>query len=72
MEPGNVAVPGAVLPRAGRKAALEATRRRWDILTEQMRSGHEPCFQTEGRHACGETQCPWRAECLSMRAEWLR
>lgn len=73
MEPGNnVVLPGAVLPRPARRTALEATRRRWDILSAQMRSGHEPCFQTERRHACDEAQCPWRSECLSMRAQWLR
>lgn len=56
----------------GRSIPLQVTRWRWQILGEQMRSGHEPCFQTERRHACGETGCRWRAECLSLRADWLR
>jgi hypothetical protein len=57
---------------AARRPALLATRRRWQILTEQMRSGHEPCFQTERRHTCGEDRCGWRAECRTARADWLR
>ena len=60
------------LASPSRRSPLYATQRRWQILTEQMREGHEPCFQTERRHACGELACPWRAECVSLRAEWLR
>lgn len=56
----------------GRRDPLQATRWRWQILGAQMRAGHEPCFQTERRHTCGETGCRWRAECLSLRADWVR
>lgn len=61
-----------VLPGAARRSALEATRHRWRILEEQIRTGHEPCFQTERRHTCGEAACAWRGECLFTRADWLR
>ena len=53
-------------PRATR------TQRRWQVLYVQLQEGHEPCFQTERRHGCGETDCAYRQECLSLRAEWLR
>lgn len=59
-------------PGASRRSALHATRHRWQILTEQIRTGHEPCFQTDRRHTCGETDCRWRAECRPSRADWLR
>lgn len=55
-----------------RRSPLQATQMRWQVLTEQMREGHEPCFQTGQRHACGEFACRWRSRCLSLRAEWLR
>lgn len=56
----------------GRSIPLQLTRRRWQILGSQMREGHEPCFQTERRHACPEVECPWRTECVVMRADWRR
>jgi hypothetical protein len=52
--------------------APSRTQRRWQVLYEQLRSDHEPCFQTDRRHACPERDCPWRAECAGMRAEWRR
>ncbi len=27
---------------------------------------------TESRFSCKDTQCPWRDECLGLRAEWHR
>lgn len=67
---GDGGTPG--LAESARRSPLQATRRRWQILTEQMRQDHEPCFQTERRHACGELACRWRPECVSLRAAWLR
>lgn len=45
---------------------------RRSIWVQQEGRGHEPCFATERRFFCEETDCPWRAECLSLRAEWRR
>lgn len=72
MGPGQGIDAGATWLRPQGRQTLQATQHRWRILTEQMREGHEPCFQTERRHMCGVTGCRWRAECLSLRADWLR
>ncbi|MBX6419744.1 MAG: hypothetical protein IRZ06_01885 [Nevskia sp.] len=48
------------------------TARRWAIWLKQMAAGHEPCFGTEDRYTCADTGCPYRAECLRSRADWLR
>ena len=54
------------------RSRSDRTQRRWQVLYEQMQRDHEPCFQTDQRHACAEFDCPWRAECMALRAEWRR
>ena len=66
MPPNSSSALQTLAPAAGR------TQRRWQILYEQLQSDHEPCFQTDQRHACPESDCPWRVECGAMRAEWRR
>lgn len=61
--PQRVAVAGS---------RLADTRERWQVLYSQLRSGHEPCYQTEQRLVCTEYDCHWRTNCLALRAEWLR
>lgn len=51
---------------------LAATRERWKVLYSQLSSGREPCYQTEQRLVCTDDTCPWRQDCLALRAEWLR
>ncbi|MDD3762045.1 MAG: hypothetical protein PHP86_01980 [Nevskiales bacterium] len=51
---------------------MNPTRRRWQILNQQMREGHEPCFSTDKRQRCNEAGCRWRGECRSLRASWRR
>ena len=53
-------------------AARLVKAQRWRIRAEQEHLGHEPCFRAERRLFCRETRCPWRAECLSLHAEWRR
>jgi len=60
------------VPLVPAQAAARAKQRRWDIWGEQQRTGHDPCFSTERRIICEESACLWRAECLSLRAEWRR
>jgi hypothetical protein len=55
---------------SGRTPGL--THHRWQILYAQMAEGHEPCFRTERRHGCPEADCPYRPECMALRAEWRR
>lgn len=45
---------------------------RWRIWRLQIAAGHEPCFGTPERFGCDVLDCPWRARCLGLRAEWLR
>jgi hypothetical protein len=60
---------GLFTPAPG--AETVSARRRWQVLRQQLRDGHEPCFGTERRHACPEREtCPYRAECLGLRAAW--
>lgn len=66
MPPSFSSALQALAPATGR------TQRRWQILNEQLQRGHEPCFQTDRRHACVEADCRWRAECGTLRAEWRR
>jgi len=62
--------PIMVPPRpAGR---MRPAQMRWSIWAEQRRAGHEPCFGTDNRIVCEEVGCPWRGECLALRAEWRR
>ncbi len=42
------------------------------IRKQQVLDGHEPCFGTEQRYNCAETECPWRKPCQRLRAAWLR
>lgn len=46
--------------------------RRWDIWARQAAAGKRPCFASELRFTCTETDCPWREECRGLRAEWHR
>lgn len=59
-----------------RVAALRGRRdpagRRWRIWAQQAEQGALPCFATETRNTCQETACPWRDECLALKAEWKR
>lgn len=48
------------------------TADRWEIWSLQAEQGIEPCFATERRFTCTDTQCPWRDECLGLQAEWRR
>lgn len=52
--------------------SLRPVQLRWTIWGEQQRAGHQPCFGTERRMFCEELRCPWRGDCLSLRAEWRR
>lgn len=63
----NVLQPPAAPLRLARPV-----QRRWNIWSEQQGAGHEPCFGTDRRLYCEELNCPWRGECLSLRAEWRR
>lgn len=38
----------------------------------QRRQGKSPCCGSDLRYYCTDTECPWRAECFSLIAEWLR
>jgi hypothetical protein len=50
---------------------LQSSRhRRYQVWAAQQDSGMEPCFATPRRFVCDEQGCPWRDECLSLRAEW--
>jgi len=48
------------------------TARKWQIRAMQLQMGMEPCFSTEYRHVCRDTDCPWRDQCKVLRAEWRR
>ncbi|MGE5626086.1 MAG: hypothetical protein ACM3ZT_11130 [Bacillota bacterium] len=58
--------PVPVVP-GGRPASLRRI-----VWAEQEQCGHEPCFGTQRRLFCEESGCPWRGECLSLRAAWRR
>lgn len=45
---------------------------RWNIWRGQLAAGHEPCFATSQRFHCQDVDCPWREQCMRLRAEWLR
>jgi hypothetical protein len=69
----NAATQGRAEPAAPLAVTpISRTQRRWQVLYQQLQCDHEPCFQTEKRHSCKETTCPWRTECLALRAEWRR
>ena len=42
------------------------------VWAEQSQANHLRCFGTERRFTCEEVDCPWRAECMSLCAEWRR
>lgn len=44
--------------------------RRYVIWGMQVEAGHEPCFGTAVRFVCDEYECPFRKECLGLRAHW--
>lgn len=49
-----------------------ATRRRYAIWELQTAAGHSPCFGTSQRLVCTERNCPYRRECLRLKASWRR
>jgi len=52
--------------------SLRPMQMRWAIWAEQEFLNHQPCFGTERRLFCEERDCPWRSQCLSLRAAWRR
>lgn len=51
----------------------EAIESKVDLIREiQKVSDHRPCFQSEDRALCPESECQWRSECLKLIAEWIR
>lgn len=65
-------VMARVVTAPQRGVMRSGVQRRWQIRAEQQLAEHEPCFATDRRFFCEETGCPWRAECLALRAEWRR
>jgi hypothetical protein len=67
---------GSSAPQQDRRTAagsqVNCSARRWDIWAQQAASGKRPCFASEHRFTCMEADCPWRNECLGLRAEWHR
>lgn len=63
----------AATPVPGGDGSVETgtAAHRWQIRYQQLREGHEPCFASDVRN-CRSLACSWRAECLQLRAEWLR
>ncbi|HRQ65578.1 MAG TPA: hypothetical protein PKZ76_12085 [Xanthomonadaceae bacterium] len=52
---------------------IRSTRdRRYQVWSVQQSEGKDPCFATARRFVCDQFDCPWRSECLSLRAEWMR
>ncbi|MCE5232431.1 MAG: hypothetical protein LLF91_03865 [Xanthomonadaceae bacterium] len=49
-----------------------ASARRWAVWTEQEAAGTQACFATPLRLTCAKLDCPWRAECMKLRADWMR
>lgn len=49
-----------------------AKNRRYQVWALQQAAGLEPCFGTARRLVCDQRDCPWRAECQGLRAEWMR
>jgi hypothetical protein len=37
----------------------------------QRQRGEDPCFATDKRYTCNNF-CEWRADCVKLRAVWLR
>ncbi len=38
----------------------------------QNATRHRPCFQSESRMSCEESECQWRSECRKLIAVWNR
>lgn len=49
-----------------------ASRRRYAIWELQNAAGDTPCFGTCQRLICTDNDCPYRAECLRLKASWRR
>lgn len=58
--------------REGLAPARSASERRWAIWQEQEAAGQQACFATPLRLICTKMDCPWRSECLKLRADWMR
>lgn len=57
----------------GRSWPPAATRSRTAMIRRlQEEQGEEPCFRTERRLLCGQTNCRWRSECRRLVAAWKR
>lgn len=52
--------------------ARSTSARRWAIWQEQEAAGQQACFATPLRLACAKMDCPWRSECMKLRADWMR
>jgi hypothetical protein len=63
-------IGGVWAPLYGRSQNRRAQE--FSVWAEQERANHMRCFGTERRFTCEEIECPWRAECISLRAEWRR
>lgn len=50
----------------------DPARLRWDIWAQQAARGDTPCFATAARNTCRHLECPWRGQCLALKAEWRR
>ncbi|HEX7113404.1 MAG TPA: hypothetical protein VF216_13245 [Mizugakiibacter sp.] len=61
-----------VSPREGLAQARSASERRWAIWQEQEAAGQQACFATPLRLICTKMDCPWRSECMKLRADWMR
>ena len=42
------------------------------VRSAQRALGLEPCFGTDERYDCRHADCFWRAQCLRLKADWLR
>jgi len=42
------------------------------VRSAQRALGLEPCFGTDERYDCRREDCFWRAQCLRLKADWLR
>ncbi|GAP67074.1 hypothetical protein MBSD_n2390 [Mizugakiibacter sediminis] len=58
--------------RDGAAQARSASARRWAIWQEQEAAGQQACFATPLRLVCRKMDCPWRGECMKLRADWMR
>jgi hypothetical protein len=42
------------------------------VRSAQRALGLEPCFGTDQRFECRKDGCTWRAQCMKLKAAWLR